>query len=616
MTDDAIAQIDALEKTLEKALRERDQYRKMYELLSEEVQRLRRGLLGGQQAERVDPSQTQLAFDAVRDLILAAAARAGADAGGGDAGSQETEGTGSSGEPSASSGNGSKSGSSGKRKDGTRPGHGRSKNPEHLPVERIEIIPAEVQANPELFERIDEETSEVLERRAATLVRAITVRPKFVVRRPSKTDAKVEDAPCARRDEPRPCAVSQPSCEEQRRCWESPIAEIVMTARTVAERESVELGRATTAFVASEPAPRRIFIAEVPQRAIERCRAGPGLLAHVLVSKYADHIPWNRMEKIFAREGVDLSRSTLCEWSMTCAEKLKGIVSAMFDDARKRAHCICIDATGVLVQQKERCRWGHFWVMIADRDHVLFSYSRTHDKDVPLKLLKGYAGYLLADASSVYEALYGLGDVTEVACWAHTRRYFHKALPTDRERALAALGFISKLFAIEREIADLPPARKVAERQRRSRPVVDAFEAWTDVESLTTLPKSPLAAGLTYATNQRAALRRFLEDGRLRLDNNPSELELRRQAVGRKNWLFVATDDGAEANATLVSVIASCELHDIDPWAYLRDVLTVLPETADLDPLELAPLNWNATRERLVRQGLLPDVAQRPATAA
>lgn len=321
------------------------------------------------------------------------------------------------------------------------------------------------------------------------------------------------------------------------------------------------------------------------------------------------------MEKIFARENLELARSTLCDWSMASAEVLKAIVTAMHQDARRNAFCSCIDATGVMVQQKERCRWGHFWVMVADRDHVLFCYSRTHDHTVPLKLLSGFEGYLQADASSVYEALYGQGDAIEVACWAHARRYFHKALPSDRERAMTGIGLINQLFAIDREISDLPPSRRLEERRRRSTPVVDAFEAWTDIEKLTTLPKSPIAAALTYAFNQRVPLRRFLDDGRLRLDNNLSELELRRQAVGRKNWLFVATDDGGEANATIVSLVASCELHDLDSQAYLRDVLTVIPGYPEADMIDLAPKNWRATRERLVRQGHLPD-ASAAATAA
>lgn len=171
-------------------------------------------------------------------------------------------------------------------------------------------------------------------------------------------------------------------------------------------------------------------------------------------------------------------------------------------------------------------------MLIADRDHVIFSYSRKHDQLVPLRLLHGYKGYLLADAAGVYEALYRTELVVDVACWAHTRRYFYKALPTDRERAAAGIAFIDKLFEIERDIASQPPTRKLQERKRRSAPIVSAFATWTEVESLVVLPKSPIAAALTYARNQREPLNRFLTDGRLRLDNNLSELELRRQAVG------------------------------------------------------------------------------------
>jgi hypothetical protein len=277
----------------------------------------------------------------------------------------------------------------------------------------------------------------------------------------------------------------------------------------------------------------------------------------VLVNKFADHLPLHRQEKIFERHGIHLARSTLCGWVASCAELLGYIVSAMAKDALG-AHCIAMDATGVLVQAKEQCRRGHFWVLVADHDHVLFRYTPRHTNDGPKEFLRGYKGYVQADASAVYEALYRTEQVVEVGCWAHCRRHFFEALPSDRELALVAIGFIRELFELDKGTAELPPGRRTEERRAQAEPVLARFREWLDAQSTLVLPKSPIASAIGYALNQWTALTRFLEDGRLKLDNNRSERELRREAIGRKNWLFVGTDDGAEWNATVVSLIASC----------------------------------------------------------
>ncbi|MDC3960740.1 IS66 family transposase [Polyangium jinanense] len=340
-----------------------------------------------------------------------------------------------------------------------------------------------------------------------------------------------------------------------------------------------------------------VRVEPAPEAPIPRCMAGPGLIAHVIVSKYGNSLPLHRQERIFEREGVSLARSTLCNWVGASTGLLKYVVDAMLVDA-KTAHCIAMDATGVLVQAKEKCRRGYFWVLVADQDHVLFRFTPRHTQDGPREFLRGYKGYVLADAHNVYELLYRTEDVTEVGCWAHCRRGFFKSLSSDKERALAALGFIGKLYAIDAETKELPPARRTEERRRLATPVLEAFRIWLDVEALVALPKSPIGQAIGYARNQWAPLTRFLDDGRLRLDNNGSELELRRQAVGRKNWLFVGSDEGAEWNTIAVSLIASCQLHGIEPWAYLRDVLILLPDWPRDRVLELSPKHWKQTLEQ------------------
>ena len=198
----------------------------------------------------------------------------------------------------------------------------------------------------------------------------------------------------------------------------------------------------------------------------------------------------------------------------------------------------------------------------------------------------------------VYDHLYRDGPITEVNCWAHCRRYFFKSMSSDPERARTALGLINALFRIERRIADSPRKKREKIRARHSAPVVTRFFSWCQAEREHVLDDTPLAKGIQYALNQQEGLTRFLTDGRLPIHNNGSELQLRRQAVGRKNWLFIGSDDGALANTTFVSLLASCRMHDVEPWAYLRDVLCLLPTWPPHRMLELAPLNWKDTLTR------------------
>jgi transposase len=343
--------------------------------------------------------------------------------------------------------------------------------------------------------------------------------------------------------------------------------------------------------------PTEVLIGEPLELPIPKGLAGPGMLADTIVKRWQDHMPLNRLEDVYARDGVELARSTICGWHGTLAELAKPLVSAMRADALTLPY-LCTDATGVLVQDKDKCRTGHFWVLVAPGRHVLFEYTAQHSSQAVDDVLGDYKGYLVADAHAVYDHLYGTGDVIEVNCWAHCRRYFFKALTSDPERATVALGWISALFRIERSLADSPRTKKERTRQKRSEPIVSAFFSWCDAEAGNVLDGTPIADGIRYARNQRAGLSRFLEDGRLPIHNNMSERELRREAVGRKNWLFVGSDDGGHVNATFTSLLASCRMHQVEPWAYMRDVLCLLPRWSEHRLLELSPVEWSKTRER------------------
>ncbi|HEY4752849.1 MAG TPA: IS66 family transposase, partial [Candidatus Limnocylindrales bacterium] len=436
---------------------------------------------------------------------------------------------------------------------------------EDLPVEEIIIEPPErLIPGGEALVLVGEEVSEHIDRRPASFLRVRVVRRKYKV---------AEEAVAA-------VTAAVAAAEGA-------------TARALARREPLR--------------PGSIIIGDLPDRPIPRGIAGPGLLAHVLVQKYADHLPLHRQERIFRREGLRLSRSTLCGFVQGSVALLRHVVEAMWEDARAHARWISIDATGVLVLAKEKCRRNHFWVAVAEREHVLFRFSKANDGLVPAELLKGFKGYVLADASAVYHELYRReAAITEVGCWAHARRKAFDALSSDESRALVLIGFIGLLY--DAHLLATDPRTGVTDGPRRkadAAPVIDKLYAWIAAERPKVDDDAPIAKAMNYVVNHKTHLTRFLEDGLLRLDNNLAEAELRREKVGANNWLYCGSDDGAHWNSVVVSLVASCQLHGIEPWAYLRDILTLLPAWPVTHALELSPKHWNETRQKPETQQLL-----------
>jgi len=341
-----------------------------------------------------------------------------------------------------------------------------------------------------------------------------------------------------------------------------------------------------------------------PELPILRGLAGPGLLADTVVKRWQDHLPLYRLERIFGREGLELARSTICGWHGELARLAAPVVDAMWADAL-RAPYLCTDATGVLVQALEKCKSAHFFVVAAPEKHVLFGYAPKHNSAAVDELLRDYKGYLVADAHTVYDHLYKKGAATEVGCWAHNRRYYFKSLSSDPERARSALAYIKALFQIERTYATAPPEVRHKIRQQQAAPIVTDFFGWCDAQAPLVLDETPISKAIGYSRNQREALKRFLEDGRLPIHNNFSERQLRREAIGRKNWLFLGSDEGGETNATFVSLLASCQLHEIEPLGYLRDLFCLLPSWSSRRVLELAPAYWRTTAANEETQRLL-----------
>jgi transposase len=359
-----------------------------------------------------------------------------------------------------------------------------------------------------------------------------------------------------------------------------------------------------------------------PKELFRRSFLAPSVIAYLLIAKYMMGIPFYRLEEKLALEGAPLDRGTMCRYAEDVGATLGAIVEAARKEAFDTAFCLSTDATGVSIQlgpiaerkdpKRGPCRKAHFFVVLADRDHVFFDYQPKHTSAVVCEMFKGFSGYIQADAHAIYDALFrgtpprgappdkDRGPPpTEVGCWSHCRRNFFEAAVCKHALGVAGLRLIDAIFAADRPLAELAPAQRKAQRQVVVRPHVDALFEWVKAEHRKPRERGLVATALGYAIRQEEPLRRFLEDGRLRLDNNGSERALRTIAVGRKNWLFFGSDDHASAAGNLFSLIASCKLHRLDPEAYFEDIIRVMPYWPTDRYLELSPKYWATTRARL-----------------
>ena len=358
----------------------------------------------------------------------------------------------------------------------------------------------------------------------------------------------------------------------------------------------------------------KVVTADKPPQPIEKGLAAPCLLAHVITSKLADHLPLYRLERIFARQGVHVAQSTMCGWVLAAAELVAPLVLLMKERV-KQSRSIHSDETRVPVQSgsKGKCRSGRMWAWIGDAANPYITYEYTPDRTNvwPLAWLEGYKGYLQADAGSSYDAVYGRGTIIEVGCWAHARRKFFEARETDSIRSARMLGMVRRLYKVEDDAAEAIAAMKDATpqqadevrlrlRQRDSVPVLKEIKAWLDEQAKRVLPRSPMAGAIGYALNQWGALCVYAGHGFLDIDNNAAERALKLIALGRKNWLFVHNDKFGKAYATLYSLIAGARRHGLDPQAYLRCVLAQIVTT----PMsELGQFLPDVYKSRLAAEG-------------
>jgi transposase len=322
-----------------------------------------------------------------------------------------------------------------------------------------------------------------------------------------------------------------------------------------------------------------IVVAPLPAGLWPRGMADASAIAHIIVSKYDDILPLHRQERISDRDGFRLPRSTQCGWLRPSHQVLYRIVDAMFGEMKSTSFCIATDATGARVRikgDKEHAHW-HLFVFIGDRDHVVFRYSPEHTSKAVAGMLAGYKGNLLADAAPIFDPLYESGAIVELACWFHARRYFYRALESNRQLALEPLALIGRIFEADRETRELPADERTRARADRARPLLGLLDGWVERHKENVDAKSPLDAAITYYENQRDALHRFLGDGRIQIDNNFSEQQLRNVALGRHNWMFFANENGIAWYTTFRSLIASCRLHGINAQTYLEQVLRLAP---------------------------------------
>ena len=336
--------------------------------------------------------------------------------------------------------------------------------------------------------------------------------------------------------------------------------------------------------------------ADKPAQPIEKSTAGASLLAQVIVSKYADHQPLHRQEKIFQRQGVQISRKTMGGWLPMVA----GLFDPLYQTAKKilfESKVIGTDDTGVKVLDRKLpfARIGRIWPYVGDAHHpvILYDYTPTRGRDGPARFLQGYQGYLQADAYSVYDAFFRPArGLTEVACMMHARRYFFKALDSDQEHMGRALHLIARLYAVEHRAKGLTGQERLALRRRLSAPVMTKLHKYLLEMRDEVLPKSPAARAVRYALNQWEALSRFLEDGDLEIDNGATERANRDIAPGRGNRTFFGSDNGGKTAAVLLSFVAMCKRNAVEPFAWFRDVLSRIA-THPLNRLaELLPQNW------------------------
>lgn len=388
---------------------------------------------------------------------------------------------------------------------------GRNRIPEHLPVVEHIIEPEEDTTE---MKKIGEERTEILEYVPEKFFKLVIVRPKY---------ALIEQS---------------------------------------AESESREQ--------------KNVVVATLPSRPIEKCLAGNNLLTAILINKYVDHLPLYRQQQIFKRSGIEIAPSTIDTWVAHLGKLFDPLYQRLVDEVKAQSYLQADETTTKVLehQKKKETHLGYYWVYHAPLARlVAFNYQKGRGKDAPREFLHGYKGVLQTDGYTVYRHYYADKQVTHLACWAHARRKFEKALQSDRKRAEHAMAEIQKLYAIERQAHDLTAEQRKELRLEKALPVINALGQWLHAQRQQVLPKSPMGMAIEYVTPLWTSLQNYLHDGNLHIDNNLIENSIRPVALGRKNYLFAGSHHGAERSAMFYSFFACCKINNINPQQWLQYVL-------------------------------------------
>jgi len=391
------------------------------------------------------------------------------------------------------------------------------------------------------------------------------------------------------------------------------IGEVVSSTLDVIPQKVFVIDHVRAKYRAMKDGTISIVVADAQPSPIPKSNASAGMLAHVLVSKYADGLPLNRQQKIFARHGIDLSRTTLCDWNLGSTEKLAVLMPALKTHVLAAQVLFADDTTLKLVEEGRRTtRTARLWAYVSDgasqdgdgrwRNYpraAYFEFTTTREAIHPTRFLKTYRGYLQADDYNGYHPTFRQGRVAHCLCWAHARRYYFDVASRPGASPLAheALRFISRIYEIEAQLKQVMPDQRRLARQAQTVPLLAQFRHWLDAHYPSLLPRSALGQAFGYTLSNWDALLRFTDEGILAPDSNLVERAIRPIAVGRKAWLFAGSERGGQAAAVAFSLIESCKLAGVEPYAYLRDVLQRL-DSHRMDRLhELLPFNWKPTRE-------------------
>ncbi len=343
--------------------------------------------------------------------------------------------------------------------------------------------------------------------------------------------------------------------------------------------------------------------ADKPAQVLEKSLASPSVLAMLLTTKYVDGLPLHRFEKVLGRHGIDIPRQTLARWVIQCGERLQPLVNLLRDQLLEHDVLHCDETRVQVLKEPDRDPGSQSWMWVQTggpplRPVILFDYSTSRAQEVPLRLLAGFSGYLMTDDYAGYNAVAAQDGIERLACWAHARRKFveaQKVQPKGKTgRADVALGLINKLYGIERELKAGDDTQRYQGRQQHSLPILAQLKNWLEKTQPQVTAQNALGKAVNYLASNWSRLQRYVEAGRLPIDNNAAERAIRPFVIGRKNWLFSDTPKGATASAQLYSLVETAKANGQEPYAYLRHILERLPQVNNVEGYE-ALLPWNCT---------------------